>query len=112
MKTNNDNEKFLPIGSVVTLKGAEKRIMIIGFCAISNDQPNITFDYSACLYPEGLLSSEETYLFNHKEIENVDFIGFKTDEETEFKKSLEEVINDDKIEEAEVEDEEIEEIKE
>ena len=29
-------EKYLPIGSVVILKGATKRLMISGFCAIDN----------------------------------------------------------------------------
>ena len=52
-------EKYLPLGTVVTLQGATKRIMIIGYLPMT--EKNVVFDYSACIYPEGLLSSEQLY---------------------------------------------------
>ena len=31
-------EKYLPIGTVVTLQNAKKRIMIIGYCPVDNEK--------------------------------------------------------------------------
>ena len=53
-------EKYLPIGTVVMLKGGKKRAMITGFCAISEDNKDKIYDYSGCLYPEGFISSNQT----------------------------------------------------
>lgn len=68
----NVKEKFLPIGTVVMLKGGSKRLMIIGFCmeAKQNNQ-NVKFDYAGCLFPEGIIDSNEFALFNHDQIEKV-----------------------------------------
>lgn len=87
-------EKLLPIGSVVKLKNGQKRLMITGFLQMEQDekgQKNI-WDYSGCLYPEGMLTSETNYVFNHSQIEEVHFIGLVDEEEEEFKKKLEEAI--------------------
>lgn len=77
--------KYLPIGSIVLLKGGTKRIMIYGRHQkeVKSDQ---TWDYIACLYPEGNLNEEYMYLFNHDQIEKVFFIGFQDEEEIEFVK--------------------------
>ena len=48
-------EKYLPIGTVVMLKGGTKRIMITGFCSIEENTKEKMWDYSGCLYPEGFL---------------------------------------------------------
>lgn len=84
-----DYEKFLPIGSVVLLKGAKKRMMVVGFCCINDDgKSKKVYDYAGCLYPEGQLSSSKTLLFNHEQIERVDHLGFSDDEDKQFKKKL------------------------
>ena len=72
-------EKYLPIGSVVTLKDATKKIMVIGYCPVEKEH-NQMYDYSACLYPEGLVDSSKILLFNHDKIEQVYFVG-NSDEE-------------------------------
>lgn len=72
-------EKYLPIGTVVMLKGATKKIMIMGYCPIEKEK-NEMYDYSACLYPEGLVDSSKILLFNHDKIEQVYFVG-NSDEE-------------------------------
>lgn len=72
-------EKYLPIGTVVRLKGATKKIMIMGYCPIEKEK-NEMYDYSACLYPEGLVDSSKILLFNHDKIEQVYFVG-NSDEE-------------------------------
>lgn len=86
-------EKYLPIGTVVKLKGITKRIMITGFCAIEDDNEGEIWDYSGCIYPEGFLSSNETCLFNHNQIEKICHLGLVDDEEEkEFKGKLNQIL--------------------
>ncbi len=80
-------EKYLPIGSVVLLKNGQKRLMITGFCVVPNNSKE-EYDYSGCLYPEGMLSSDEVAVFNHDQIAKVYSAGYSDDEEKEFKKKL------------------------
>ena len=48
---------FLPLGSVVRLKGAECRVMICG--RLQQDAAtDALYDYSACLYPMGFLGAD------------------------------------------------------
>lgn len=83
------SEKYLPVGTVVMLKGGSKRLMIVGFCAIDGANPNQIWDYSGCLYPEGILSSNQAALFNHEQIEKVCYMGLADDEEEKsFKEKL------------------------
>lgn len=86
-------EKYLPIGTVVMLKGGSKRMMITGFCCISNEEPNKTYDYTGCLYPEGFISSNQTLLFDHSQIDRIDYMGFNDAEEREFKEKLNKIVN-------------------
>ena len=86
-------EKYLPIGTVVKLKGATKPLMIIGFCA-QNSGTGDLFDYSGCLYPEGLLSHEQIAAFNHDQISEILFEGFSNDEEKAFKEQMQQYIHD------------------
>lgn len=86
-------EKFLPIGSIVILKEAKKKLMITGFCAI-NDETKAQYDYCGCLYPEGQLAVKETFLFNHDQIAKIFYLGYDDDEEKEFKKQLKKIIEE------------------
>ena len=89
-----NNEKFLPVGTVVMLKGGKKRIMITGFCIENNvDNKKTLYDYCGCLYPEGFISLEENLLFNHDQIEKVYFKGYVDEEEKEFKKNLNKMLD-------------------
>lgn len=91
---NSIEEKFLPIGTVVMLKGGTKRVMISGFCAMEgkNRENNKMWDYSGCLYPEGFLSSNQTCLFDHSQIDKVYHYGLVDEEEEKFKVQLNELI--------------------
>jgi hypothetical protein len=79
--------KYLPIGSVVLLKNAEKKLMIYGRNQkdTGNDKMG---DYIGCLYPEGYIDLEHTYIFNHDQIQRVFFIGFQDAEELELNEYL------------------------
>ena len=86
-------DKFLPIGTVVLLKGSTKRAMITGFCSIEEGHNDIVYDYNGCIYPEGFLQSNQTFLFNHNQIEEVCYMGLAEDkEEQEFKTKLNEFL--------------------
>jgi len=76
-------KEYLPIGSVVILKDGEKSIMIYGRKQIHSESGN-EYDYVACLYPEGNLNDDFTYLFNHDQIRETLFTGFVNDDEKAF----------------------------
>ena len=85
-------EKYLPIGTVVLLKGGRKRAMITGFCSVAQENQEKIYDYSGCVYPEGYLSSNQVCLFDHDQIEKVFFIGYEDEEEKAFKDKLTKIV--------------------
>ena len=84
--TNASN--LLPIGSVVLLNNGTKEIMITGFYPVTEKQPDTVYDYSGCLYPEGVVSSNQNLVFYHREIAKVVFVGYNSEKEKEFKEKL------------------------
>lgn len=90
---NNNLGKFLPIGTVVLLKGAKKRLMITGFCSFDGEVKDKVYDYTGCLYPEGVITNKEIALFNHNQIEKIFHIGLQDNEEKQFKQKLINQIN-------------------
>jgi len=66
--------------------------MITGFCSISGEDKSKVFDYSGCLYPEGFISSNQTLLFNHEQIEKIFHLGLADEEEKQFKQKLNEMM--------------------
>ena len=83
-----DTTNFLPIGSVVLLNEGTKKLMITGFCTVPEDSPEDVYDYCGCLYPEGVISSDEIYVFDHEQIQDILFIGYEDDEQKEFQETL------------------------
>ncbi|MGN0548744.1 MAG: DUF4176 domain-containing protein [Acutalibacteraceae bacterium] len=75
---------LLPIGSVVLLKGATRKLMITGIKTATQDNPEEFFDYIGVLYPEGFLGEEGNFLFNHDDINDVVFTGYSNPEREEF----------------------------
>lgn len=80
-------KKYLPIGSVVLLKDSQKRIMIVGVKQKQSDTDKV-WDYSACLYPEGILNPDRLFLFDAEQIDQLFFIGFQDVEGMEFLNKL------------------------
>ena len=85
-------EKYLPIGTVVLLKGGRKRAMITGFCSVAQENQEKIYDYSGCVYPEGYLSSNQVCLFDHDQIDKIFFLGYEDDEEKAFKDKLNKIV--------------------
>ena len=86
--SQNKYGRFLPIGTVVLLKGAKKRLMITGFCSLGDKDKKRAYDYSGCLFPEGIITSNQIALFDHSQIEKIFHIGYSDEEEKQFKASL------------------------
>jgi hypothetical protein len=82
-------KNLLPIGSVVLLKGAEKKLMIIGVKQTNTDT-GTEYDYLSVLYPEGNLGGESQVMFNHEDIQDIFFRGYEDEEREEFLQKLEE----------------------
>lgn len=80
-------KNLLPIGSVVLLKGGNKRVMICG--RVQNRAgTNDIYDYSACFFPEGIVNPNNMFFFNRDAIETVFFIGLQDKEELDFRAAV------------------------
>ena len=88
-----ENGKFLPIGTVVLLEGGKKKVMITGFLISAEGDTSKIYDYSGCLYPEGIINTNQTAVFNHNQIKEIFYLGYKNEEEQEFINTLNNVIN-------------------
>jgi len=86
-RRSNAMESLLPLGSIVILNNGEKRLMIYGRYQIASESEE-EFDYVACLWPEGNLNAEHTYLFNHSDIATVAHHGYSDEEDSAFLETL------------------------
>lgn len=76
---------ILSIGSVVRLNDGERKLMILNRAPLHNDNGTIGyFDYSACLFPEGLID-QQVYFFNTEDIAEVCFEGYVDENEENFR---------------------------
>ena len=80
-------KNLLPIGSVVLLKGGQKRLMICGRIQTRAGSDKV-YDYSACLYPEGITGPAGMYFFDREAVETVFFLGFQDKEELDFRANV------------------------
>ena len=74
-----ENNKLLPLGSIVFLKDGVIKMLIIGrrnLIAKEGEKKPILFDYAASPYPIGFAGNEQLYHFNHENIDKVIFSGF------------------------------------
>ena len=78
---------LLPIGSVVLLKGGQRRLMITGRI-LSDASMKEIYDYVGVIYPVGNTGDENQYFFNRENIERVFFMGFQDEEELAFQSEV------------------------
>lgn len=81
------NEDYLPVGSVVLLKEATRKIVIIGY-AVREEGSSEIWDYLGCAYPIGVIGSDKNLLFNKEQIHQVIFRGYLDEEGKKFQKDL------------------------
>ncbi len=84
---------LLPIGTIVSLSNATKKILIIGYLPqeIGSDE---VYDYSGVPYPDGLIDSKRLLLFNHKQINRIDHLSLDDQETKDFIKKVEKIKED------------------
>ena len=73
-----EEKTFLPLGSIVILKGALKKLMIVNRANLVKDQ---YFDYGAILYPEGMIDGNLAY-FSNDDIFKVISKAYTDDDDT------------------------------
>ena len=88
-----NTEKYLPIGTVCILKNASKRVMITGFAAKGKESGDKVYDYVGCLYPEGVVNSNQNLLFDHEQIDKIFYMGYVDKEQKELIQKLKEFMN-------------------
>lgn len=88
-------EPLLPNGSIVLLNGGNKKLMIYGRKQLllmdesgHEVQDGQMYDYLGVPYPEGYISPEYSYVFNHSDIKEIVFKGYVNQEEEEFQNIL------------------------
>lgn len=72
-------DKYLPLGSIISLKQNKTQIMIVGYTKNIKIDKEKKYDYVGCIYPFGIISLKEMLCFNHEDIEKVFYIGYKND---------------------------------
>lgn len=72
-----------PIGTVLSIKGNENMLMIVGV-VIVNEQTGMKYEYAACKYPFGVIGETEYILFNKENIEKVYHMGLESENHNEF----------------------------
>lgn len=71
-----EKTNFLPLGTVLYIKGGFEKVMIISRGLLVNvREKECYFDYGACRYPQGMVGDEVLY-FNHEDISKVVFKGY------------------------------------
>lgn len=72
--------EFLPLGSIVLLKGGMQKVLIISRALkVRNGAKEFFFDYGGVPYPEGLVGDQMAY-FNHNSISRVVFTGYSDED--------------------------------
>lgn len=72
---------YLPLGSVVIMKGSVKKLVIVARAMNVNVKgTQAFFDYAACTYPEGMYKDQLMY-FQHKDIMKVVFEGYSDEDD-------------------------------
>lgn len=90
--------RFLPIGTVVRLKGGKTEIMITSYCIIPNGSEIVNgekkkpkrkiYEYGACIFPTGIMDTNTSLGFNHDQIEEIVHMGLENNTYKEFNKVL------------------------
>lgn len=86
-------KEILPLGTIVTLIGGTKKIMICGRIQEEKKSGKL-YDYSACYYPEGILEATELFLFQHEDVDKIYFVGMQEADEFAFRLFMEDKLKE------------------
>ena len=98
-------KRFLPIGTVVMLKGGVKPVMVTSYCILPmgdvydkdgkvDKTKIIYYEYGACLYPEGVQRTKKTFVFNHNQIDKILHYGYQSEQCKLYTKKMDEAISE------------------
>ena len=80
--------EYLPLGSVVILKGGIQKLIVISRgINVNHNGALLFFDYGGVLYPDGLTSEKMAY-FNNDGIEKIVFEGYDDVESKTFAENI------------------------
>ena len=85
-------DRVLPIGTVVLLENADKRLMIVGYQRKKALDAEKIYDYCGCLYPEGFMTPNEAAVFDHSQIDRIIAMGFQNQGQVNFAERLKTVL--------------------
>lgn len=84
MNTSNI-KKYLPLGTVVTIKNNNFFYMIVGYTQRISDN---TYDYIVVKYPIGFVDFNTLAFFNHENIEEIIYLGSYSDKMNKILKQI------------------------
>ena len=84
------NNEWLPVGSVVTLEGGQRSIMVAGFM-IQDGNTGRYWDYVGYPYPEGRQRADADYFFDRAMISSVQQVGLMTSDGMLYRAFLEDI---------------------
>ena len=85
-----DDVGWLPLGTVVTLNGGSRRVMVVG--RVQRDaRTGIIYEYGACPWPQGMVDGSDLIVFNHGDVAQVHANGFVDVRETIWQRPLDEL---------------------
>ena len=74
--------------SVVRLKDQTELIIIGRGSLVEQNQEPVYFEYTSVLVPTGYQQADQLYFFNHSDIREVVFTGYKNDAELDFESNF------------------------
>jgi len=83
-------KEYLPIGTVVTVKDIEKKVMIVGISQVRETDVLERWDYVAVLYPTGVYAENSFCFFDNDDITEIVFKGYDDEERHAFLKIVDE----------------------
>lgn len=86
MNTSNI-KKYLPLGTVITIKNNDFFYMIVGYTQKISDK---TYDYIVVKYPVGFVDFNTLTFFNHDNIETIIYLGSYNDKMNKILKQIKE----------------------
>lgn len=89
--------KWLPLGTVVRVDDSDQKVMIIGRIQQDRNNPDIKYEYSAVLYPQGLVNPKENYMFNLNQVRQIYYLGFSNNDNVIFEEHMNQYLEDNNI---------------
>ncbi len=79
---------YLPLGSVISLKNLDEKILIIGVNQVSLDEKEKIYDYCGCVHPYGFINNNSLLLFNNDQVDKVYHTGYEDEDLKDYYEDL------------------------